>query len=128
MELIGKAAGLAITAALLNLLLRRKNPEMAALLSISAVTVILLASFRYLQSFREFTDTVRIMLGGGESFLLPVLKCLAVALVTKTASDLCRDASQSALASAVETAGSICALGICLPMILQVLKQIGGLL
>lgn len=128
MELMVKAAGLALTAALLNLLLRRRNAEMAAVLSITAVTVISLAALRYAQAFRDLTATVRSLLSGGESLLLPVMKCLATALVTKLSADMCRDASQTALASTVELAGSLCALGISLPMILQVLKQIGGLL
>lgn len=123
-----RAAGIALTAALMALLLRRKNPEMAAALSIAAVTAISLSALRYAASFQELTAVTRSLLEGGEIFLLPVLKCLAVALTTRLASDLCRDASQSALASAVELAGSLCALGITLPLILQVLKQIGGLL
>ena len=101
---------------------------MASLLSIAAITAVLLAALRYAEAFRELTATVRTLLDGSESYLLPVLKCLAAAIVTRIASDLCRDASQTALASAVELTGAVCAVGISLPMILAVLKRIGGLL
>ncbi|MBQ5405115.1 MAG: stage III sporulation protein AD [Oscillospiraceae bacterium] len=128
MELVYRAAALALTAAVLTLVIRKKNPEMASLLSIAAITAVLLAALRYAEAFRELTATVRTLLDGSESYLLPVLKCLAAAIVTRIASDLCRDASQTALASAVELTGAVCAVGISLPMILAVLKRIGGLL
>lgn len=128
MELVYRAAALALTAAVLTLVIRKKNPEMASLLSIAAITAVLLAALRYAEAFRELTATVRTLLDGSESYLLPVLKCLAAAIVTRIASDLCRDASQTALASAVELTGTVCAVGISLPMILAVLKRIGGLL
>ena len=123
MELVYRAAALALTAAVLPLVIRKKNPE-----SIAAITAVLLAALRYAEAFRELTATVRTLLDGSESYLLPVLKCLAAAIVTRIASDLCRDASQTALASAVELTGAVCAVGISLPMILAVLKRIGGLL
>ena len=128
MELVYRAAALALTAAVLTLVIRKKNPEMASLLSIAAITAVLLAALRYAEAFRELTATVRTLLDGSESYLLPVLTCLAAAIVTRIASDLCRDASQTALASAVELTGAVCAVGISLPMILAVLKRIGGLL
>ena len=128
MELVYRAAALALTAAVLTLVIRKKNPEMASLLSIAAITAVLLAALRYAEAFRELTATVRTLLDGSESYLLPVLKCLTAAIVTRIASDLCRDASQTALASAVELTGAVCAVGISLPMILAVLKRIGGLL
>ena len=128
MDIIIRAAALALTAAVPGLLIRRKNPELTSLLSMAAIALILAAGLHALGGLRELLRTVRTMLGGGENLLLPVLKCMGTAIVTRIAADLCRDASQSALASAVELTGSFCALGIALPLILAMLKQIGGLL
>ena len=128
METVLRASALAVTAALCGLLLRRKNPELTSLLSIAAVTTVLFASLQLAEGFRELIRTVRILLGGGESLLLPVLKCLGIAIVTRIAAELCRDASQTALASAVELTGSLCALGVTLPLILNILKLVGRLL
>ena len=128
MELLFRAVCLALTAALLVLLLQKHSPELAGVLSIAAICVLLMSMLRYLSAFRELSETVRGLLSGSETVLLPVAKCLAAAIVSRVAADLCRDASQSALASAVELAGAFCAVGISLPLILNVLKQIGGLL
>ncbi len=128
MELLIRIAALSLTAALFGLLLKRKNAELTSLLSAAAITVSSIAALRYAEGFRELTRTVRQMLGGEETLLLPVLKCLGCALVTRLGSELCRDASQSALAASVELAGALCALGISLPLILSLLKKIGALL
>ena len=128
MELLIRIVALSLTAALFGLLLKRKNADLTSLLSAAAITVSSIAALRYAEGFRELTRTVRQMLGGEETLLLPVLKCLGCALVTRLGSELCRDASQSALAASVELAGALCALGISLPLILSLLKKIGALL
>ena len=128
METLFRITALSLTAALVGSLLKRKNAELTGLLSMAAIAVSLLAALRCAEGFRELTYTVRTALGGGETLLLPVLKCLACALVTRIGAELCRDASQSALAASVELAGAFCALGISLPLILSLLKRIGGLL
>ena len=56
------------------------------------------------------------------------MKCLGIAFISKFGADLCRDASQSALASAVEAAGTLCAAALVMPMILSLMTTIGGLL
>lgn len=128
MEMLFRIIALSLTAAVMGLLLRRKNAELTSLLSMAAIAVSLMSALRFADGFRELTSTVRSTLGGGEALLLPVLKCLVCAIVTRIGAELCRDASQSALAAAVELAGAFCALGISLPLILSLLKRIGALL
>ena len=128
MDLMLRVAGLSLTAALLGLLLRQRSAEMAGLLSIAAIAVCMGAVMQYAAGFRELTGTVRRLLGGGEELLLPVLKCLGCAVVTRLSSELCRDASQTALAALVELAGSFCAFGVSLPLILTLLRRIGAML
>ena len=128
MELMIRVAALSLTAALLGLLLRQRSAELASLLSIAAIAVAFGGVLRYAAPFRELTQTVRRILGGREELLLPVLKCLGCAIVTRLGSELCRDASQSALAAFIELAGSFCAFGVSLPLILTLLKRIGAIL
>ena len=68
------------------------------------------------------------MLGGSEVYMMPVIKCLAIAIVTRFAADLCKDASQNATASAVELTGSVCGFAVILPLLWNVLRLIGGLI
>ncbi len=128
MELIVKAAALALTAALIGIVLRRTNPELSLLLSICTVVLIMGAALGFAKSFTELAQTVQRIFGVSETLIKPVLKCVAVAIITKITSDLCKDSSQAAAASAVELAGTVCALCIIMPLLMSMLTAIGGMI
>ena len=128
MELILKAAALALTAALIGIVLRRTNPEMTLLLSICTVVLIMGAALGFAQSFTELAQTVQRIFGVSETLIKPVIKCVAVAIITKMTSDLCKDSSQAAAASAVELAGTVCALCIIMLLLMSMLTAIGGMI
>ena len=73
-------------------------------------------------------DSTDFWRGVGESYLLPVVKCCAVGLLAKLTAELCREASQSAAASAVELLGLLCALGAAMPLIGNLMAVIGEML
>ena len=58
-------------------------------------------------------------------YLISILKCLAVSIIAKLSSDLCKDAGQAALASAVEFAGCVCAATVVLPLIINMINLVG---
>ena len=128
MDLLFKAAGAVLLTNLIALLIRKFNPELALLINMAAVAFVFFAACDYAFGLRELADTIHTMMQGKESFTSPVIKCVALSLVTRMTSDLCKDAAQSATASALELLGTVCALGIAMPLILSVLKTIGGLL
>ena len=128
MELIIKAAAAAVTAAAVGLLIKKSNPEISFALGTGVTVIIAAASLGFLKVIRELADTVNNICGCGDMLIQPVLKCLAVAAVSKISAELCRDSSQAAAAYALELAGGICAAGIAMPLILSVLKMIGGFL
>lgn len=127
MELIIKAAAAALTAGLVGLLIKRSNPELSLALSACTVALILIGAMGFAKGILELSEAVKTIAGGSAKFISPVLKCVAVAIVTKLASELCREASQSAAASAVELAGTLCAFSVALPLIMSMLKMIGGM-
>ena len=61
-------------------------------------------------------------------FLPCVISTVAIALVARTTADLCRDAGESALAAAVETAGTVCALAAALPLLRTVMELLTELM
>lgn len=128
MELIVKAAALALTAALIGIVLRRTNPELSLLLGICTVVLIMGAALGFAKSFTELAQAVQRIFGVSETLIKPVLKCVAVAIITKMTSDLCKDSSQAAAASAVELAGTVCALCIIMPLLMSMLTAIGGMI
>ncbi len=128
MEIVIKAAAAALTAAVIGLLIKQKNPELALLLSVCTVTMILLVSVGLLSGLRELIRTVQTMIGSHETLTSPLIKCFAVALVTKLTAELCTDASNRAAAAAIELAGTICAASLMMPLLISVLKMIGGMI
>ena len=54
----------------------------------------------------------------------PLYKTIGIALVVQVGGSLCRDAGESALASVVETAGTLCALLAALPLLRAVLDML----
>ena len=127
MELIFRAAAAALCAALIALLLKRTNPELSFLVSMTSVLVILLAAMGFVRGVRDLSDTLRTGFDVPDTLLLPVLKCTAIAVTSKLAADLCRDSAQGAAASSVEFAGTVCALGVIMPLLMSVLRLMGGL-
>ena len=127
MELVLKASAAALTAAIVCLLIKRGNPEISLLLSICTVSLILIAALGFAEGIRELASAVKTVAGSSETLAAPVLKYVAIAIVTRVTAELCRDSSQGASAAAVELAGTICAMSVALPLILSMLNMIGGM-
>lgn len=123
-----KAASAALLSAVLGMLLKRHNPEGALLLGAICAVGILAASLGILDGLASLRKLMRQSIGSeGEGLIAPLLKCLAISLVSRFSSESCRDASQNAAASAVEFAGAVCSLGVVMPLLMSVLKTVGGL-
>jgi stage III sporulation protein AD len=125
MEIMIKCAALALTATIIGLLIKRTNPEMAILLSLTVIIVILSATMSYGKKITELAELIRDMTSGTELIISPVLKCVGIGAITKITTDLCKDAAQSSTAAAVDMAGTLCAIGVSVPLIVSMLKMIG---
>ena len=129
MEIALKIAAASILAALICLLLRRSNPEGALLLAGVTGLAVMLASLGVLDELQELRAAVSKLLGAdGGALVSPILKSLAVCLVTRFTAEFCRDAAQHSVAAAVEIAGGACCLGAVMPLLVSVLKLLGGLI
>lgn len=128
MELLIKAAVLGIVAALIALLLKKSNPEMALLLAIGAVAVILVMAVELVSGVKEMVQLTVELSGVSSAILSPVLKCVGIAIVTRIAADICKDAGQSSVSSSVELVGTAAALYVSMPLMKTLLQMIGGFL
>ena len=122
-----KAAAAALIAGMMGLLIKRSNPEISLLLSAAAVTMIGIAAMSFAGEIKGLVKTVKTLCGTSDVFRAPVLKCTAVAIRTQLTAELCRDASQGACAAAVELAGTVCAMCLAMPLIMNMLKMMGGM-
>ena len=126
MEIIFKASALAVSAVIISLLIKRTNPEISIMLSLCTIAVIVFASIVMLEGIRDVRAWIERICGSSEFYIRPVIKCLGISLLTKFSSDMCRDCSHSSLASALEFCGAVSAFLLVSPMLINMLKTIGG--
>jgi len=127
-ELVGKIAAAALFAALIALLLRRSNAELAVVLSAAVCVFAFCAVLAVLQPVVELLDEAERMSGLSAVYFRPVVKCVAIGITSKAAADLCRDSGQSAMAGAVELGGTAAALLTALPLLRSFLQLLQGML
>lgn len=120
--------GLAITAALCALLVKARAQEIGVLLGLVACALLLLAILPAMQEITGMLRSMAEMAGLSEAIVEPVFQTVGIAIVTKLAAELCRDAKESGIATFVELAGAVAALLLALPLLRLVLELIGGLL
>ena len=126
MELVCKAAALGLTAALLALLLQKTEPSQALLLGLAAAAALLTLGLGVFRELRDFFQDLSREAGISASLTLPVLKSLGITVVGRFSGDLCRDAGQSAVASALETCSAAAALYAALPLVRLVVSLLGA--
>lgn len=97
-------------------LLKRTNPDMALLLALAVCGAVLLLLAEPLQEIRDFFTQLSDWGGLPVELFAPLVKTVGIALVSRTGSDLCRDAGEGAMASLVETAGAVTAILVSLPL------------
>ena len=128
MEVIGKIAAAAVTAALFGTVVRRGSPELALLLTVTAGVWILTAVLDGLGAAAAMAERLAQLAQMDAAVAGPVLKTVVVALVTRITAELCRGAGEGGLAAFVETAGTILALTAALPLMAAVLTMLEELL
>lgn len=116
METVIRLSALCLTGALLAVLLKRTNPDMALLLALAVCGAVLLLLAEPLQEIRDFFTQLSDWGGLPVELFTPLVKTVGIALVSRTGSDLCRDAGEGAMASLVETAGAVTAILVSLPL------------
>lgn len=122
MEEIIQVTGICVICALLAILLKKGTPEVALLLTLAAGVLVFLFLSGYLQQILDFLRQLAEESGVSEDLFVPLYKTVGIALVVRIGGNLCRDAGESALAAVIETAGSICALLVAMPLLKAVLS------
>ena len=107
MDQIFPIAAVALIGSLSALFLKREVKELSLLLSI-VTSVILLSlvtagALEILSLLRQLAETAEI----SDALLAPMLKVLGIEVVTNLVANICRDAGEGGVASAVELTGAI---------------------
>ena len=120
------AAG--VVAALCAVVVRQKTPEIAVVLVAAACELLLWNTLPLLETIRDVMEELADLADISPTVLRPMLQTMGLALVTKLAACLCRDAGEGGVASFVEVAGAAAAVLVSLPLLKMVLQLVMGLL
>ncbi|MDO4815389.1 MAG: stage III sporulation AC/AD family protein [Bacillota bacterium] len=128
MDIIFKAAAVALITAAGALLIKKTNPENAFMLGVIGAVIILGASAVMLSALKDTFYEVINETGLSAAIFTPIIKCTIIAVTVKIISSICKDSGQSGIASSVEFLGSAAAMYSALPLLSTVLKTIGDLI
>ncbi len=114
--------GVGIIGAVLALVLRQYRPEYSIIVALCTSIIILISVFSAMQ---EVIDTLQNLLDRAQidsEFAGVLFRALGICVVAQLASDSCRDAGESAIATKVEMAGKVAVLAVSLPLFSQLLS------
>ena len=128
MESVVRLAAAAVAAALCAVVVKQHAREVGAVLALAAGALLLGAALGAIEEVRALADELGELIGLSPAVLGPVLKTVGIAILTRIAAELCRDAGEGGIAAAAETAGAAAAVLAALPLLRAVLSTITGLL
>ena len=90
--------------------------------AVRAVGVILIGSLLIINidGIKNELDTF-FRLGNSSEYITIMLKCLGISFLVKICSDICKDCGEGSLAFGIESAGKICVVYMCIPLISDIL-------
>ena len=128
MESVVRLAAAAVAAALCAVVVKQHAREVGAVLALAAGALLLGAALAAIEEVRALAAELGELIGLSPAVLAPVLKTVGIAILTRIAAELCRDAGEGGIAAAAETAGAAAAVLAALPLLRAVLSTITGLL
>lgn len=117
-------AALAVVVALLAVVVRQYKAEYGMAVGVAGGVLLLLLILAQMTGMRDFFTGLIDQAGIEQEWLSLLLKALGICYITQFASDCCRDAGETALASKAELAGRIAVVLLALPMLSQLLETI----
>ena len=128
MDLMVKVAGGAITAAVLGVVLRKNTPELALLLALAAGLWMVALVADGLGAVVALMEELTSLAGLSEELLEPVVKTVALSILTRLTAEVCKSAGEGGVAAFVETAGTVLALVVALPLVRAVVLMMTEML
>ena len=128
MAAMAKLAAVGVTAVVLSAVLRKNTPELALLLALAAGLWMLALAADGLGAAVELMKELARQAGLSEALLEPVMKTVALSILTKLTVELCRSAGEGGVAAFVDPAGMVLALAAALPLVRAVAQLMGELL
>ena len=128
MEAMAKLAAVGVTAVVLSAVLKQNTPELALLLVLAAGLWMTFLAAAGLGAAVELMEELAEQAGLSEALLEPVVKTVALSILTRLTAEICRSAGEGGVAAFVETAGAALSLLAALPLVRAVAQLMGELL
>ena len=123
-----KIAVLAVSGVLMALMLKQTKPEFGMFISMAVCICIFIYLLSKLQTILGYLDQLERLVHIDGIYLDTVLKMLGISYMTQFASDLCKDAGHSAIASQIELFARVSILFLSFPVLLALVDMIGEVL
>lgn len=112
----------------LSAVLKKNTPELALLLALAAGVWMQVQAAAGLGAAVVLMEELADQAGLSEVLLEPVVKTVALSILTRLTAELCRSSGEGGVAAFVETAGAALALLAALPLVRAVAQLMGELL
>lgn len=127
-DTLWKAVAVCLVGALLAAFLKKTSPDVSFILAACVCVAVLTVMVKGLEEAWSFLTEVLERGGLTQELFAPLIKIVGIALITRTAGELCRDAGQGALSSVVETMGGFAAILVSIPLFRAAWELLEGLL
>ena len=116
--------GLAAACAVLCMVVRTQQPQMAGLCAAAAGLMLVLGALENLKDIQSLFVRLTQLGGLEEGYLSTLLKVLGVSYAAEMAAQFCQDLGEGALARKVELAGKLSVFALTAPLLMTLLEMI----
>lgn len=109
---------------MLALLVKKNTPELALMIALATGIAVFWLTVTMCGSIADMIVRAVEISGSASVYVTPVMKCVAIGLITNLASQVCKDAQQGTAASSVELCGVFCALYAAMPLVESLLSVV----
>ena len=116
--------GLAVASAVLCMVVRAQQPQMAGLCAAAAGLILVISALEGLMDMQGVFARLTALGGLKEGYLETLLKVLGVSYASEMASQLCDDLGEGGLSRKVELAGKLSVFSLTAPLLMTLLEMI----
>lgn len=124
MDMMMRIVVLALITAIFAVLLRKNAPEFALLLIMAAGIWVILLVISHVAGILDTMDRLSALSQLDEAIIVPVMKTVALSILTRVTGEICRSAGEGAIATFVEIGGAVLSLSAALPLVEAVLDLV----
>lgn len=125
---IFKLSAAALTGCIFALLLKEYKPVFSAAIGIISALFLFFCVFGKIEYIFSTINAISSNLSFGSKYTQSLIKITGISYITRIGTDICRDSGQTAIGNSLEAVGKILIVTVSIPILLDVLNLLVGLL